>query len=81
MDERQRYTVSEAATLLGVSEETVRMRIEDESIKAELVNGKHVITELGSVEARPPKQETLDTYCGMPVNGDPANENTILRNP
>ncbi|MBL7166978.1 MAG: hypothetical protein ISS55_10960 [Dehalococcoidales bacterium] len=57
------------------------MRIKDESIKAELVDGMYVITELGSAEARPPKQEIMDTYCGMPVDGDPTNENTILRNP
>ena len=81
MEAKRGYTVGEAATLLKVSEETIRMRIKDESIKAELVDGMYVITELGSAEAKPPKQEILDTYCGMPVDGDPTNENTILRNP
>ncbi len=57
------------------------MRNEDEPVKAGLVNGKHVIAELGLVQAEPPKQETLDTYCGMPVDGDPTNENTVARNP
>lgn len=81
MEEKQGYTINEAATLLKVSEETIRMRIKDESIKAELVNGKYVITELGLVEAKPPKQEIGDTYCGMPVDGEPTNENTISNHP
>ena len=57
------------------------MRIGDGSIKAELVNGKYVITELGPVKAKPPEPEILDTYCGMPVDGDPTNENTISNRP
>ena len=81
MEEERGYTVSEAATLLKVSEETIRMRIKDQSIKAELVNGKYLITELGLVEAKPPKQEILNTYCGMPVDGEPTNENIISSYP
>ena len=57
------------------------MRIKDESIRSELVNGKHVITELGLVEAKPPKQEILNTYCGMPVDGEPTNQNIIPNDP
>jgi len=81
MEEKKRHTVGEAATLLKVSEETIRLRIKDESIRAELVDGKYVITELGFAQAQPPPQGIMDTYCGMPVDGDPTNENTIMRNP